>query len=78
MEVKIFLFVSQLNIDALSHEKHLLPPTPFFSFSLLAQATLHNLIASFDKYPALVELTCLQTCQQDNTQMNQIQMGINR
>lgn len=28
------------------------------SFFPLAQANLHNLIASLDKYPVLVELTC--------------------
>lgn len=52
VKVNILLFVSQLNVDALLHEKD---PS---LLSLSAQATLHNLIASLDKYPALVELTC--------------------
>jgi len=53
-----YAFVSQLNTDALLHEKDLFFPPPSLSFSPLAQATLHNLIASLDKYPALVEITC--------------------
>lgn len=57
VKVRILLFVSQLNVDALIDAKYI-PLAPAPSFSLLAQATLYNVIASLDKYPALVELTC--------------------
>lgn len=58
VKVNILLFVSQLNVDSSVTWKKPFFPTPSLSFFLLAQATLHNLIASLDKYPALVELTC--------------------
>lgn len=58
LKSSILLLVSHQCVAVLLEENDLFYSPVSLSFFPLAQANLHNLIASLDKYPVLVELTC--------------------